>query len=150
MAACGGKKQPWNNSRQAWSSPVLALQGDLFEASHTYRLEGRNQYLTLVEAQGEEGRRYFKAYLAERLDGEWHPLAAEKQKAFASMANVTQPSGRWTDSISHGELIRSGYDQELAVNPKALTFLFQGVSDWDRQAKSYGEIPWRLGLLELR
>lgn len=31
-----------------WSSPVLALQDDLFEASHTYRLNGRNQYLTVV------------------------------------------------------------------------------------------------------
>lgn len=133
-----------------WSLPALALQGDLFEASHTYRLEGRKQYLTLVEAQGEAGRRYFKAYLAERLDGEWHPLAAEMQRAFASMENVTQPGKHWTDSISHGELIRSGYDQELAVNPKTLNFLFQGVSEPERQGKSYGEIPWRLGLLELR
>jgi len=31
-----------------WSEPVLALQGDIFEASHTYRLKGRNQYLTIV------------------------------------------------------------------------------------------------------
>jgi hypothetical protein len=108
-----------------WSSPALALQDDLFEASHTYRLDGRNQYLTLVEAQGAEGRRYFKAYLAERLGGQWHPLAAEKQKTFASAANVTQTGGRWTDSISHGELIRSGYDQELTVNPKTLIFLFK-------------------------
>lgn len=131
-----------------WSSPALALQGDLFEASHTYRLNGRNQYLTVVEAQSDEGRRYFNAYLAERLDGQWRPLAAQKLKPFASLTNVTQPGGRWTDSISHGELIRSGYDEKLAVNPMDLTFLFQGVSDGERQGKSYGEIPWRLGLLE--
>lgn len=31
-----------------WSEPVLALQGDIFEASHTYRLKGCNQYLTIV------------------------------------------------------------------------------------------------------
>lgn len=64
------------------------------------------------------------------------------------MTNVTQPGKRWTDSISHGELIRSGYDEELTVNPMNLTFLFQGVSEGERQGKSYGEIPWRLGLLE--
>jgi len=35
-----------------------------------------------------------------------------------------------------------------AVDPAHLQFLFQGVLDKDRQGKGYGEIPWRLGLLE--
>ena len=55
---------------------------------------------------------------------------------------------RWTDVISHGELLRSGYDEKLEVDPADLRFLFQGVLDKDRQDKSYGEIPWKLGLLE--
>ena len=38
----------------------LALQAKIFEASHIYRLQGQNKYLTIVE---ENGRRYFKAYL---------------------------------------------------------------------------------------
>jgi hypothetical protein len=84
------------------------------------------------------------------LDGQWRPLAAEKDKAFASMQNVRQTGARWTDSISHGELIRAGYDQRLDVDPDELTFLFQGVADRDCQGKNYGEIPWRLGILELR
>lgn len=131
-----------------WSEPVLAIQGDIFEASHTYRLKGWDQYLTLVEAQGGHGWRYYKAYLASRLDGEWTPLADTKDKAFASMAN-TRPVGlRWTDCISHGELLRTGYDQTLEVDPVNLQFLFQGVTDAERDGKPYGEIPWRLGLLE--
>ncbi|MCS6860170.1 MAG: non-reducing end alpha-L-arabinofuranosidase family hydrolase [Abditibacteriales bacterium] len=131
-----------------WSKPVLAIQGDIFEASHTYRLKGLNKYLTLVEAQGGHGWRYYKAYLADRLDGEWTPLAATKDKCFASMANVQPVGARWTDCISHGELLRSGYDQQLEVDPNNLRFLFQGVSDAARAGKPYGEIPWRLGLLE--
>jgi len=129
-----------------WSRPEVVLRGDIFEASHTYRLKGLDLYLTLVEAQA-NGRRYYKAYLAERLDGEWRPLAAERDRAFAWPAN-TRPAGeRWTDSFSHGELLRCGFDERLEVDPSELRFLFQGVSDAERRGKKYGEIPWRLGLL---
>ena len=133
---------------RGWSRPVLALKDDIFEASHTYRLAGREKYLTLIEAQHGHGWRYFKAYIANRLDGEWTPLAATRDEAFASMRNVQQPSGRWTDNISHGELIRGGFDERLEVEPSKLRFLFQGVSDANRSAKKYGEIPWELGVLE--
>ncbi|MBN1421088.1 MAG: glycoside hydrolase [Planctomycetes bacterium] len=132
-----------------WSNPVVALRGDVFEASHTYRVKGEDRYLTLIEAQGGRGWRYYKAYAADRLDGEWTPIAAEKDRAFASMRNVEQPGGRWTDSISHAELIRAGFDEKLEVDPRAPKLLFQGVLDVDRRGKAYGEIPWRLGLLEL-
>jgi hypothetical protein len=50
----------------------LALEAKVFEASHTYRLKGLDQYLTIIE---ENGRRYYKGYLADRLDGEWRPIA---------------------------------------------------------------------------
>jgi hypothetical protein len=106
-------------------------------------------YLTLVEARGGQGWRYFKAYTADSLDSEWRPLAADKDKAFASMSNVRQTAEHWTDSISHGELIRWGCDERLEVALKYLRFLFQGVNDLERVGKNYGEIPWRLGMLEL-
>lgn len=131
-----------------WSTPVVALEGDVFEASHTYRLAGMDKYLTLIEAQGGHGWRYYKAYLADRLDGAWNPLAADKDKAFASMLNVQQPQGRWTDVISHGELLRAGYDQKLEADPDNLRFVFQGVLDQQRAGKAYGQIPWRLGILQ--
>ncbi|MCG3179994.1 MAG: Alpha-L-arabinofuranosidase C [Phycisphaerae bacterium] len=130
-----------------WSVPALALQADIFEASHTYCLAGMAKYMTVVEAQGGHGWRYYKAFLADRLDGKWTPLAAGRDDAFASMKSVTQPGGRWTDSISHIELIRAGFDQQMDVDPAHLQVVFQGVSDKDRAGKKYGEIPWRLGIL---
>lgn len=133
---------------KGWSTPVVALTGDIFEASHTYRLKGSSKYLTLIEAQNGHGWRYFKAYLADRLDGPWQPLAAEKDKAFASMLNVKPAGAKWTDVVSHGELLRTGGDEKLEVDPVNLRLLFQGVLDKDRQGKGYGEIPWKLGLLE--
>ena len=133
---------------KGWSEPVLAIRGDIFEASHTYKLKGLDKYLTVVEAQGGHGWRYYKAYLADRLDGKWTPLADTKEKTFASMLN-TQPQGeRWTDCISHGELLRAGFDERLEVDPANLRFVFQGVADNERAGKPYGQIPWRLGMLE--
>ena len=134
---------------KGWTQPSVVLHVDIFEASHTYRLKGLNKFVTLVEAQ-DGGRRYYKAYLAERLEGEWKPLAATKDKPFASLLNVRDNGSHWTDSISHGELIRSGYDERLEVDPANLRFLFQGVTEEARSGKKYGEIPWTLGILERR
>ena len=130
-----------------WSKPAVVLRDDIFEASHTYRLKGSNQFLTVVEAQTDGGRRYYKAYLSDRLDGDWKPLAATKAKPFADVINVRDGAAHWTDSISHGELLRTGYDEKMEVDPASLKFLFQGVSESRRAGKKYGEIPWQLGLL---
>jgi dienelactone hydrolase len=135
-----------------WSKPAVVLQGDIFEASHTYRLQGLNKYLTVIEAlDGQDSatcRRYYKAYLADKLDGDWMPLAATKDKPFAGSANTRQAGTPWTDSFSHGEMLRAGFDEKLEVDPANLRFLFQGVSDEARKGKKYGEVPWRFGLLE--
>jgi hypothetical protein len=151
-----------------WSEPIVAFQGDIFEASHTYRIKGLGAYLTVIEAQRGyslygrmvrkalsfidvkhgHGWRYYKAYVADSLEGSWNPLAGGKDKAFASMKNVRQKEEHWTDLISHGELIRAGYDEKLEVDLTNLRFLFQGVTDRERKGKKYGEIPWRLGILE--
>jgi len=125
----------------------LALQADIFEASHTYRLKGMSHYLTVVEA-GQAGRRYYKAYLADRLDGTWTPLADTEARPFAGAANVRPAQGAtlWTDNISHGELLRDGIDETMTVDPNHLRFLIQGVLQKDKPGV-YGKIPWRIGML---
>jgi len=130
-----------------WSKPEVAIQADIFEASHTYKLKGMDQYLTIVEAQG-NSRRYYKAYLADRLEGPWRGLADRLDKPFAGMANVEQDQP-WTTNISHGELLRTGCDETLEVDPARLRFLFQGASDPEYRGNNYGKIPWRLGILEM-
>lgn len=142
------EETPLADFPMGWSEPTLAIQGDIFEASHTYKLKELDKYLTLVEAQGGHGWRYYKAYLADELDGEWTPLAAEKDNAFANMKNTRPIGARWTDCISHGELLRAGIDQRLEVEAANLRFLFQGVADPERTGLPYGQIPWRLGILE--
>lgn len=117
-----------------------------FEASHTYRLRGKSHFLTIVEAQAGR-RRYFKAFVADRLDGQWLPLAASRESPFVSPTNVGNQDGAWATSYSHGEFLRYGYDQQLELDPNELTLLFQGANDREYQSGNYGLIPWRLGLL---
>jgi hypothetical protein len=132
-----------------WSKPQVVLKGDIFEASHTYKVKGRDAYFTLIEAQAGD-RRYFKAYSATKLDGPWKPLADTWDAPFAGLKNVTTKGEVWTASVSHGELLRVGIDEKLEIDPENVRLLFQGVSDADRKGKKYGDIPWRLGLLELK
>ena len=111
------------------------------------------KYLTIIEAEahavpGVGRRRYYKAYTAESLDGYWQPLSATAKKPLAGGVNVRHEGEHWTDSFSHGELIRSGYSQTLEVDPARLRLLFQGVTDEKKRGKKYGEIPWRLGILK--
>lgn len=127
-----------------WNRPETVLKGDIFEASETYRIKGRNQYLTIIEAQGDR-RRYHKAFLADSLEGKWMPLAATREKPFAALKNVEVPDS-WTTNFSHGELIRSGVDEKLEIDADRIQFLYQGVSDEGYRANNYGQIPWALGL----
>ena len=132
-----------------WSKPELLLQDTkeaLFEASCTYKIKGRDRYLTIIEALG-QGHRYYKAWLADKIEGQWKPLATTREKPFAATEQIS-PKVDWTTSISHGELIRSSNDEFLEVDPNVLRFVFQGVDAEGYKAKKYGSIPWKIGILE--
>ncbi len=135
-----------------FSTPVLIMKSanafDLFEASCTYNLKGLNQYLTINEAIDSSGRRYFRSFVANQLNGDWtpDPNANTSAQPFAGINNVTFDAGvtPWTTDISHGEMIRVGYDETLTIDPTNLQFLYQGTSS---HPSSYIQIPWQLGLL---
>jgi len=79
----------------------LALKADVFEASHTYRLKGMEQFLTIIEANS-GGKRHFKAYLANRLDSQWTPLADTWDQPFAGELNVKPAAVRKRLLIGEG------------------------------------------------
>lgn len=120
----------------------------LFEAVNVYKVDGFNQYLLLVEAYHTPGYgpRYFRSWTAPSLDGPWTALADTEANPFAGENNVQWPQGKWSRGISHGELVRSGYDERLTIDPCNLELLYQGEAG---TATSYGRIPYKLGLLRL-
>lgn len=118
----------------------------LFEAPNVYKLDGQNKYLLLVEAWP-SGPRMFRSWTSTSLDGPWTPLADTDANPFAGNSNVEWPTGKWSDGISHGELVRSGYDERLTVDPCNLEFLYQGKAG---NGPTYDTIPYKLGLLRLK
>jgi hypothetical protein len=115
----------------------------------TYKIKGTGTYLTLIEAMSPD--RYYRAFTSDRLDGKWTPLpeADTYQKPFAGIKNVAfeECVAAWTKDISHGELIRDGYDETMTIDPKNLQMLYQGRDPAIRV--NYGLLPYRLGLLKL-
>jgi Glycosyl hydrolase family 62 len=138
-----------------FDDPVVVMQAtnkpfSLFEASCTYRVKGTGQYLTFIEALGERGHRYFRGFVADRLDGQWRPLADTWENPFAGLTHVTFEEGvkPWTPDISHGELLRNGYDQTMTIDPANLMLLYQGLNpEASKGLKDYARLPWQLGLL---
>ncbi|MFF3661240.1 non-reducing end alpha-L-arabinofuranosidase family hydrolase [Streptomyces olivochromogenes] len=132
-----------------FTNTVIAAQDSnryaLFEASNVYKVQGANQYLLLVEAIGSDGRRYFRSWTTSNLAGSWTPLAATENNPFARASNVTFPAGSWTKDVSHGEMIRAGYDQTLTIPACRLQYLYQGKDP--NASGDYNSLPWRLGLL---
>jgi hypothetical protein len=118
----------------------------VFEASITYRIKGTDKYLTLVESLG----RYYRAYVADKLDGEWYPVEGfdTMEKPFAGRANVTFEPGvePWSVQVSHGELILDSNDERMILDPNNLMFLYQGISEADNKG-DYGALHYKLGLL---
>ncbi|MEM6692095.1 MAG: non-reducing end alpha-L-arabinofuranosidase family hydrolase [Planctomycetota bacterium] len=129
---------------KGWSNPALAYEGDIFEASHIYRLPS-GRYANLIEAQGRSDKRYFKILFADDLEGQWLPPASGDER-YAYDENITFEDGPWANSISHGELIRSGIDERMNATLHS-PFFFQGVMMKDRKGKPYGKIPWKVGVL---
>ena len=133
------------------SAPEIAIRdnrNNLFEASITYKIKGTDTYLTLIEAMSPA--RYYRAWVSSDLNGEWTPLegANSWQTPFAGINNVTFEQGvkPWTRDISHGEMIRDGYDEKMILDPNNLQLLFQGRDP--ASGGQYELLPYKLGLLK--
>jgi endo-1,4-beta-xylanase len=136
-----------------FGEPVVVMHnansGRLFEGSNVYKLNGTNQYLALIESfdQTSNGRRYYRSWIADSLEGPWLPWQGSGSYPFVGARNASFDGTPWTNDISHGEMIRAGYDETLTVESCGLRYLYQGADPMADNGGDYNKIPWRIGLL---
>jgi hypothetical protein len=123
--------------------------GPVHEAVHIYRAQGLDQYHMFYETRvpGAEDQRRWGLAVAENLAGPWRKVTDEfatgERLAYPPQTPETQ---KWTDEVSHGELIRSGHDERLEYDPAAPTLLIQGLPKGKHEGP-YPDLPWRLGII---
>jgi hypothetical protein len=131
---------------EGWDEPRRVF-GPLHESAHVYRAAGPvPRYLMLFETQQEDRRGYGLAG-APVPEGPWREI----DRAFAAGPAIGFPPGvePWTTEVSHGELLRAGFDERLEVDAADLRFLVQGLPAGAHRGP-YAELPWRLGILRAR
>lgn len=134
---------------EGMNEPVIAMEDPerfrLFEGSNVYRY-GKDKYLLIVEAIDSVDRRWFRSWTSSRIEGPWTALADSESNPFARANNVAFSDVAWTKDISHGEMIRSGIDQTLSIDPRNIRYAYQGI-DPEAKPEFYGDSPYRVALL---
>lgn len=125
-----------------WSEGKSVLSG-VHEAVHIYKAKGCDEYHMIYELN-ERGARSFGLAKANRLTGPWEKVT--DRYAAGSQLSYEPGCPRWTEMVSHGEMIRSGYDQRLEYDADSPVMLIQGRLN-DTSDTPYPSLPWKLGLL---
>jgi len=125
-----------------WSKgkPVF---GGIHEAVHIYKAQGRPEYHMIYELN-HQGVRSFGLARAEKLTGPWEKVTDD----YATGEQLAYGDGveRWTEMVSHGEMIRAGYDQRLEYDADKPAMLIQGLLK-DATDVPYPSLPWKLGVI---
>ena len=118
--------------------------GPVHEAVHVYKARGLEEYHMIYEHRHEEDRRSYGLAVAPHPLGPWTPR--NPQYAQGDQLRYPPATTRWTDEVSHGELIRTGHNQLLEYDPAKTQFLIQGLLT-EQHTGPYHALPWTIGLI---
>ncbi len=115
------------------------------EAVHVYRNTADGRYHMLYETRLRGDIRRFGLATAETLGGPWQD--ATPGYVTGAMLQFPPDVPRWTDEVSHGEMLRTGHDQRLEYDADESRFLIQGMRE-EAHTGEYSQLTWRLGIIE--
>ena len=117
----------------------------MFEAVHIYKAKGLDEYHMFYETIGPTAQRRYGLATAKHLLGPWNNITCD----FATGEQLHYPAHahKWTEEVSHGEMIRSGYNQNLEYDPLKTEFLIQGMLNSEHKGP-YPSLPWKLGIIK--
>ena len=132
------RKTTLENFPKGWSAPEVALN-DTFEGAEVYKSLADGQYYLLIEDM-KDGR-YYELWTSSSAGGPWKQVSEK----WAWRGNLRYNADKWTTNVSHGELIRAGYNQKLEINDiNKVDLLIQGTNDL---SGPYQQITWDLGII---
>jgi hypothetical protein len=132
------RKTTLSNFPSGWSAPTVAIS-DTFEGAEVYKSLADGKYYLLIEDM-KDGR-YYELWTSSSAGGPWTQVAEK----WAWRGNLVYNADQWTTNVSHGELVRAGYNQKLEINDiNRVDFLIQGTTSL---SGDYQKINWDLGLI---
>ena len=85
--------------------------------------------------------RYYELWTSSSAGGSWTQVAEK----WAWRGNLSYKADSWTTNVSHGEIIRAGYNQVMEINDiNQVDFLIQGTTN---TSGTYQQINWDLGVI---
>ena len=125
----------WGESKMVFDS--------IHEAVHIYKAKGSCEYHMIYELN-RNGIRSFGLAGAAHPEGPWNKVtdkyAAGHQLKTADGVKI------WTQMVSHGEVIRSGYNELMEYDPKGCQWIIQGILVKESKG-AYPSLPWKLGVI---
>ncbi len=130
------------NFPSQWGDAIKVFSG-VHEAVHVYSVPAENRFIMVYEIST-DGVRSFGLATAAHLTGPWKDTGHEF--ASGSMLIPGHVRNIWTEMVSHGEAIRSGYNEKFEVESENGEWIIQGMMKHDMN-KEYAELPWKIGLI---
>lgn len=124
-----------------WNKVKMVLK-DVHEAVHVYKVKDQLEFHMFFELNKNNVRSFGMAK-AHHPEGPWQRLtdgyATGKQLRYGNRK-------MWTQMVSHGEILRSGFDEKLEYSPDSCRWLIQGILEKDKDG-AYPLLPWKLGII---
>ncbi len=127
-----------------WSESKMVFD-DVHEAVHIYKVKDKEEYHMIYELNN-DGMRSFGKAIAKDLNGPWKRIT--DRYVTGTQLKYIEKSSIWTEMASHGEAVRSGYNEQMEYDPDECRWLIQGILKKDIKV-SYSTLPWKLGVISL-